>query len=141
MEIKEEIKVAAKWWADQLRQSPRHDNGDAFQSGLATLLASQVGHPSEEQIARFERELAELLSVQDAFQGDSWIPSRPEWASYARCIGCDYHPDRVISDALRKAGIESFSLLLPFKTVMQINPGEVNVAYGYGAPFKTIWPG
>jgi len=139
-EIKPEIAVAAKWWADQLRDTPKHDNGDAFQSAFATVTASMLKRPTSEQVERFETELATALSSALGFSGDSWREDDPMWASGARVIGVDYHPDQILEDALNAAGIGDGFCLLPFKTLMWIDPNSVNVAQGYGARSEPIYP-
>ena len=42
MIMEKEIDVAAKWWADQLRQVPKHDNGDAMCNMMASWAADST---------------------------------------------------------------------------------------------------
>lgn len=59
--MREAAKVAAKWWADQLRApEQKRDNGDAFQSAFLEVSIKNLKHkmPTEPQIDKFEAILA-----------------------------------------------------------------------------------
>jgi hypothetical protein len=137
--IKPEIKCAAAWWANKLREEPRHDNGDDFQSAFATMVARQRPRPTEEQIQRFEEKLTELIALQPGFGPDMWDPKDPIRAGAYRGLYVDYHPTEEMVKAAEAAGIKGISLLLPIKTSMSINPGSVRVGCGYKAPMVEIY--
>lgn len=130
-----EAKEAAKWWAACLRSVRPHDNGDAFQSALSTLVTKSMAPISVEQIAAFEGALK--TKIQERCRGH-WYPDEPMRGSYLRAIGVDYGPDVILCEAAHDAGFDP-AARFPIKTRMIINPGEVRVAEGYGADFETIW--
>jgi BTG family protein len=139
--IKPEIKCAAKWWADRLREDPHQDNGDLFQSALMTGLASRIPRPTDEQIQTFEATLAEHIAQQPGFHGESWRPADPIWGGAYRGLYVDYHPTVEMETAAKLAGIVGIRFLLPIKTSMHINPGSVMVGHGYRAPLTEIYVG
>ncbi len=141
-EMNAEIGEAVEWWADQLRRTPKLDNGDQSPMGgttwaLAMLNATSVPLVTEEQITKFKESLHARMILHCQ---DSWNPEQPDWDSYGRSIGVDYGPDRILSDACRDAGIKDADQRFPWKTVMWTNPGRVTVACGYGAEPVTIYP-
>jgi hypothetical protein len=137
--IKPEIKCAAAWWANKLREDPRHDNGDPFQSAFFTAAGRARPRPSEEQIRQFEEKLAELIALQPGFAPDMWDPKDPIRAGAYRGLHVDYHPTKEMEEAAEAAGIKGIGLLLPIKTNMFINPGSVRVGCGYKAPLVEIY--
>lgn len=130
---------AAEWWADIYRDTPRpFDNGDASTSAMATMMLalSPAGDaPTEEVLSVFVDAFVSGVVAQ-IYQGDSPISSR---YSSARA-GIDYHPHGVLADAIAVAGLQRHprTVRLPVKTQMYIMPMHVEVAAGYGAPWKTI---
>lgn len=136
MEMHHETGTAATWWADQLRRPAVQDNGDAAQSSMMADLAALHKPIAREQIMYFESVLHRLLA--DKFKSN-WYPGDPQRGSYERTVGVDYGPDEILADASERAGIAISLCRFPVKTMMWINPGEVKVAVGYGAPIKTIW--
>jgi hypothetical protein len=137
--IKPEIKCAAAWWANKLREEPRQDNGDPLQSAFATAAALTRRRPNEEQIQRFEAKLAELIALQPGFQPDMWDTNNPTRASAYRGLHMDYHPTEEMVEAAEAASIRDINLLLPIKTNMFIDPGSVRVGCGYKAPLVEIY--
>jgi BTG family protein len=137
--IKPEIKCAAAWWANKLREEPRQDNGDPLQSAFATAAALTRRRPNEEQIQRFEAKLAELIALQPGFQPDMWDPNNPTRAGAYRGLHVDYHPPEEMVEAAEAAGIRDIDLLLPIKTNMFIDPGSVRVGCGYKAPLVEVY--
>ena len=132
-----EVAAAAKWWADQLRHKPVHDNGDVMGSMLATLAAANLAPISDEQIAAFESALASHLQ---AACEKHWHSDDPIRGGVYRTTATDYAPEGVLVDALQDAGIADGDLRLPIKTVVWIDPGKVDVACGYGAKPVRIYP-
>ena len=131
-----EVECAAKWWADQLRQSPTHDNGDGFQSALLALVSNREPLLSEAQIALFEQILANKLQVQ--VDRSDWNPEKPELGGAWRMVSVDYDPCPVLYDAAERVGID-VGYRFPIKTHMWIDPGSVKVAVGYGAREREIY--
>jgi hypothetical protein len=130
--VREEVKVAAKWWADQLCQSPNHDAGDLGINTVSLFAASKLPPLDPIQIAQFEEFLQQEIE-QYLLASCSWNPDRPLFGSYHRVVATDYGPDPILGEALKAANIQAPSLRLPIKTVMWIDPGKVSVASGYRA--------
>jgi hypothetical protein len=130
-----EVKIAAKWWADQLRQQPKHDAGDATINAMHVWAMSvhKVSF-SEEQITAFENALADAIQTHISNTNKQ---STTTW--YGLFVDVDYHPDALLDFAARKAGIDIY-MRLPIKTTMSIDPGCVKVAAGYRAQFQVIYP-
>lgn len=142
-----EAEVAARWWADQMRQPIVHrtGNGDpiAEENDRAINWAtSQIKRPTPEQVNAFEVVLARRVEelIQKHIAEGHWSKSDPRLASGFRVISTDYGPDPVLHDALVEAEIKS-SLFLPMKTVMWYGPDGVSVACGYGAGAEVIYIG
>lgn len=124
-------KVAAKWWADKLRNvgPGNFDNGDSSSTGgmamiLATMLAMDT-QSSEEAIILFEKRLAETILDQVEQHG-------------SMVIRVDYGPDYILSDLAQETGVSPNGF--PWKTTMWIVKDKVTVSAGYGAPRKVIFP-
>ena len=84
--MKKELKIACKWWADQLRFGAKQDNGDFMQSALMGFVAKKLDPLSEGQILKFEREL--FMILEDSCK-DNWDDEEPIKGSYLRCVGVD----------------------------------------------------
>lgn len=120
-----EIKIVAKWWADQLRGTPKMDNGDVIQSLVASWASSKVARPTAQQCEDFEKALIAVLTLK--CEGVKW-----------QNIGTDYHPDGWLQEALVIAGIKITGFLFPIKTMMQFEAGSVQVAEGYRAEWVEL---
>jgi hypothetical protein len=116
----EAIKAAAKWWADQLRGTT-FDNGVSEHNAMATMVQASNKPLSDEVIRLFQK----YLEID--------IPGM-DWPT----LSVDYDPDQILSAAGEAAGI-NLEFRLPWKTCMEIGDNEVQVACGYGKPFKTIY--
>lgn len=133
----EEINAAVEWWCHVLSEPfVKQDNGDGLQSVCLSLMADLTPMPTQDQIEVFRQELTRELA--ESIDPAGWHPEEPVRGSYMRTVATDYHPEHVLSVAADRAGIHDNRF--PVKTVMWINPGEVKVARGYGAPIKQIWP-
>lgn len=121
-DMKEEIKVAAKWWADQLRSNPKHDNGDALHNVMFAILANHLTPLSNEQVEKFEQELI----------------SRLEKTDHLYHIGVDYGADLRLRESCEAAGIDCENRF-PVKSSMWFEPGKVSVSRGYRAPIEVIY--
>ena len=123
--MKEELaRKASKWWADQLRGQARLDNGDASETGIATMFLAMMAQEREaskrgtDDADKFEQALYEAL-----------LPIERDWFT----LGCDYGPDCFLSKVADSAGV-NLGMGLPWKTVMWITGDSVKVACGYHAP-------
>lgn len=127
----EYYEVAAKWWADKLRNvGPGHfNNGDDSSTGgigmmLATMLASKT-QASNEKIDLFEKKLAETIK-EEVEDRDSMT------------LSVDYGPDRVLGRLAEECAVSTNGF--PWKTTMWIDKENVSVSSGYRSPEKTIFP-
>lgn len=121
-----QIKTAAKWWADQLR-NPSFDNGDRSIAGaMATVMASRLASdPAEDAAKEFEMTLNCLLTM--ISKEDGYVD-----------LSVDYHPSKTLYDALEIAGVKVGMTALPWKTWMRFDNGGVQVAKGYGAALAEL---
>lgn len=120
--MEQEIKAAAKWWADCLRTPKRHNNGDSLHNGMMALLMERSAPIEADKIDRFQEELEKSLRGRTR-----------DW------ISVDYGPDITLTDACGRAEIEDIGYRFPVKTCMWINPGEVKVSCGYRAPEEILY--
>ena len=120
--------AAAMWWADQLRNGAKLDNGDDSPNGGIFVALALLGRPSisEEQVQQFQEELAKRVDAQ------------LQQSSYGVTLDCDYHPDHMLAESADAAGIRSNIGVLPVKTTMHVRKGEVTVSCGYGASYVTV---
>jgi len=122
---------AAKWWADQLRNGAKLDNGDPSTTGVMTMMMGLLNQQhaaaerTPEQEQAFEDALTEILLALD--------DQHARWG-----FGVDYHPGGILQDAAEQAGIDVDMCCLPWKTHMHFEDGEVKVACGYAAPLETL---
>lgn len=124
-------KVAAKWWADQLRGNAKLDNGDPSETGAMTCMMASVLQSrsatkrTPEDIDRFEETLYRKLLETTHFT-----------------IGVDYNPCGTLVDAAKEAGCYLGMSCLPWKTDMFFRTDDsIQVSLGYGAPRETILEG
>ncbi len=104
-------KVAAKWWADKLRNVSlgNFNNGDSSSvGGLAMLLAGMLAmdtQPSGESIDLFEKKLAETIKEQVESCG-------------SMILSVDYVPDYILGNIARESGVSPNGF--PWKTTMWV---------------------
>lgn len=121
----EPARIAAKWWADRMREGVKLDNGKEPEALMAQALGYALRHQvPHDRIDEFEDHLCTILLARD----DSWG------------FGVDYHPSRELAEALTLAGIPVTLTVLPWKTTMWATDQEVRVRHGYGAPEEVLWP-
>jgi hypothetical protein len=132
--LRESVKVAARWWADQLRGKVEQDNGDALQSAFATRAAGLIRPLDPLQIDLFEVDLAQKL---DAALDEE--ERRRRYGEPHLVFGTDYGPDPMMAEVCEELEIRQTMLRFPFKTVMWLYPECVKVACGYRAPIETIY--
>jgi hypothetical protein len=131
--MQKEVAVAVEWWAEQLKDKPKFDNGEPFHGAMFGLIKHDP--LSDEQIENFKSKLRLGIHKRVA---DVWDIKNPDFGSSLRCIGVDYGPDKVLSDACKDAGFSSDNRF-PVKTNMWIDPYRVRVSCGYRAQIETIW--
>lgn len=123
--------VAAKWWADKLRNlgPGSFDNGDnspasSFAMIFATMLATDL-KPSSKAIDFFEEKLADV--IKEIIETDGYLT-----------LSVDYAPDYILSSIAQETGVSTD--VFPWKTTMRIEKDKVSVSAGYAAPYKTLFP-
>jgi len=149
-QVREESKVAAKWWADQVRTGSSASVGDAKLDGVMAGFKALTGDRykfSPEVIDKFEEELAREVEASiieherrydEAYRNHS-RDAASEWEWYVR-LSVDYHPCSSLFDAATKAGMrDTSSFVFPCKTNMNIDRGKIEVQGGYGAERKVLW--
>lgn len=159
MKIPEDLaRLGARWWADYLRsdqipslvkeagyglypkdlkmtpelqrsQQRERMNGEMGDFLIRGILARSE-RLKEEEVDAFEEQLA--IGIMNASE-DLMMVS----------IHVDYHPDRMLTDALIRAGIDrkktNADSRFPFKTVMHLDEESVGVSAGYGAPREDLF--
>jgi len=120
--------AAGRWWARQLLD-PKFDNGGKDKTNLmsiqlSTLLASSKRAEIEPRARDFSKALSEILRKKGTLM-----------------VSVDYHPDQILADAAKTAGIEVDDIsTFPWKTEMIIYEESVLVSEGPGAEFVQVWP-
>ena len=128
--MKEYAKVAAKWWADRLRNvgPANFNNGDQTErGGMAMMMATLLGMDKQApkgNIDQFEEQLAQAIEENVEKNGDL-------------TISCDYQPCCFLADIADECGVDTFNF--PWKTVMWVEKDKVTVRFGYGAAPQTIF--
>lgn len=123
--------VAAKWWADKLRNvgPASFNNGDdSPNGGIAMMLATMIAfdkEPSNDATDLFEKNLAEKIKERVEHLGQL-------------SLDCDYGPGMILGNIAKEVGIDPMSF--PWKTSMHITADKVQVSFGYGASYVTIFP-
>ena len=141
--------VAAKWWADRLRDAAgvgdngARDHSSSMAFGLTALLRDRHP-PTEENCEVFERELARAIVTLIDRDDRSCYRDVSGFDDGGPCVrlGVDYHPDAVLHGALLEAGVHesvASTSALPLKTVMRVSARRVIVAHGYAQPWREIW--
>ena len=127
---REVAEVMAKWWGEKVSGKVVHDNGDkSFPSSFAGVLADSMATPITDE--------AKKIFV------DALTEEIASGKKFVDCIGCDYHPDKILADAATKAGIKEFNF--PWKTYMYVGHDPcanivVTVREGYGSSPEDIYP-
>lgn len=127
-------KLAAKWWADHIREGARLDNGDrsyegAMAMGMAKMLQKkELESWTIETIDAFEQELADRFFK---YETDGYV-----------CILNDYAADPVFHECAQKVGVRLGIATLPWKTSMYIltknGKDTIKVSLGYGGKFVEL---
>lgn len=123
--------VAAKWWADKLRNP---DLGSfnmgsrlaVYEQSAKRGLAFAQDNPAEEKnLKRFETMLCHKIAKE--------MTKREQFY-----LMCDYHPDDTLYGIAYECGINE--ALFPWKTIMTVRQDTVTVRCGYDAPVEKIFP-
>jgi hypothetical protein len=142
--MNKEAEVAAKWWADILKQEDIHDNGEPIGSYLANLGLSNLKPLSDEVVNNFRSALVTWLdeAIEDNKCAGNWRESEPRFCSYFRAgwLNIDYNVHGILKNLALSVGIPEKELMFrfPIKTIMWVNPGEVEVRHGYGAGVEKL---
>lgn len=125
MSVSIEARTAARWWADQIRQGAKLDNGEGMHGVLGAMLqAVEKRGVTDEMIDAYEEALARSIQTgHRSHDGTDWRRGG---------FGVDYGPDRILSAPMDEVGLKGMTLL-PWKTVMWISDGSVRVSHGYQA--------
>ena len=146
-----EAKVAAKFWADQLRYGAKFQSSSPLQrliapgstkdsddiDAMCSLAASFAKKLTEDQIQEFEKLLAQIIQekiIEPESMGWEKSKTVPGWGSATRTIGTDYAMCSELQAAYQAVGGSPNATAFSIKTMMWINPGSVTVRHGYGAP-------
>ena len=117
------------WWSDKsFNTIMNQNNGDnSEQGGLISIWMNTASMEAQNKLTPakkllFETKLAELLMTCD---------------KYDRTLSVDYHPDKLLNDAAKYAGIDP--ACFPCKSCTRIDDNNIATAkYQYGNPFKEI---
>lgn len=122
---------ASEWWVKKL-QAPVFDNGATDQANIMAQLLATLNHKAEpaEKVLKFKETLKGIITKSLSSDRNSL---------YGMSFGVDYHPDRILAEALSKAGIEDNMSCLPWKTNMSILDGKIEARSGYGAPREVVY--
>lgn len=141
-ERNEEANVAARWWADLLRnpEDVRHDVGDLEANAMTNWARENDSRNDEFDAAlvdAFEDDLARR--IQDEIEERrTWDYMQPYVNNTV--VKCDYHADPLLQAAAEEVGLEISSMTtFPAKTTMWIDPGHVSVRSGYMGDVETLW--
>lgn len=124
----EAVTIMVKWWIDKsFETTMNQDNGD---SGLAHILLNTVSMSAQtevtpEKVEKFRDKLTEILLKNE--DGGRWDKE----------LDVDYHPNSILSEACKFAGIDS--ACLPVKTFTYIDKDNtINGRYQYGGDWFKI---
>lgn len=106
--------VAAKLWADKLRDGFSNDAGDTGLSKAITALAPSLKNVSNQQIDNFEKQLSEAIVQQLETEEEVFLT-------------VDYEPKYLLADIFRQSQIEQ----LPIKSRMWVYKDKIIYIFGY----------
>lgn len=137
MKKSEAAKIGAKWWTDQIRESPPQNVGGFTVSTLAEwskVVVGKLALLTEQKLSVFQSRLeTNLLNLLDK---SDWLEDDPMQGFGSRIIEVDYDPSKELLDAIEAANISD--LLLPLKTMMWLDPDSVKVSLGYGGKITDV---
>lgn len=144
----EYYEVAAKWWADQLREKPKETPEDMndfteedFESYYMKSFQKIELGDTPERIDEFQKILTRLIKEGVEEEGELVISMdyRVSMIFGHQSISTVYMPGSFLGDALQRAKIEWSNI--PLRRMMWVSPKEVNVTYGRGKPKIKIFTG
>lgn len=124
-------KVAAKWWADKLRNVDPGNFDNVDNSSVCNLviilatISALDSEPSSKAIDLFEEKLAD--TIKEHVENHS-----------SMTLSVDYGPDYILGSIAHETGVSTN--VFPWKTTMWIQKDKVSISAGYAAPTKTIFP-
>ena len=122
------INAAVKWWRDMLRDA-KQDAGDSHLNLYLGAMTAIQPFLTDQQLDDFCNELT--LGLETRLRAAE--PGlRPE-----AHLDVDYSPEGLLYAAAKKGRIGS--MYFPCKTHMRVHANHVEVACGYGQPYKTIY--
>lgn len=135
-EVKTAAQAAARWWAEAIG-APTFDT---FGPTRREYLASKTGMPMV-----FAESLMGALAAKNpvsAEQGELFTVALEaligsDQRDYGLALATDYHPDPMLADAAKAAGISPSRF--PWKTCMWVRSDHVTVSAGYRAPTVLVW--
>ena len=123
--------VAAGWWAQHIRELSidNYDRGEDSVEGNFAMLAAFINArncaPLVCDVVSFENELAKIIKERVESNG-------------SMTLNCDCGLKDVLLELAFKHNINCNRF--PQKAHMIISKEEVSVSYGYGKPYKVIYP-
>ena len=127
--INEAAKVAAQWWADQLRRPPKMNSGDRAFDQLMQADSPEIIPAERIQLfqATLERKIIEAWEAGDLNSVLGVVE-----------VEVDYEPSDNLKVAAKEADVR-LPKNLPIKTFTLIKPGKVMLKHGYGAELQVIF--
>jgi len=134
--------VAAKWWADRLRDGAGvGDNGEKSQAAMSDMLTNLIrqNHPiTAKNCEDFEVYLSAAIITAIKTESDLCYRDQGPWYEGGPCLrfGVDYHQDLILRSTMLDAGVHESVVgmaALPWKTKMFCSARRVLIAHGYGA--------
>ena len=134
----EAVELAVRWWVQQIGNCADGSATliDPTMQAFLTVGRMSLRQPTTEQIAIFSETLAAGIT---ALLSDApWDEDNPDRGAGLRIVYVDWSLDKLLNDAVQAAGFNS--LLLPFKTMMMINPDRLRVRVGEGGDLTDVLP-
>lgn len=120
--------IVAKWWTGVII-SPRFDTGDDSKVGffIQFLQESLVTKLNPHQLKQFSNEVYNYVYTT--------LQKCSEYEKFY--LDVDYNPCKVLSQIAEKCDISLNNF--PLKTTMCITKHSINVKYGYGSMYETLY--
>ncbi len=126
--------AAGVWWASVLRD-PKFDNGATDDANVfARMLQTEQARNN-----RPDSSALEVFSGLLAKEVDDRLAANTDDPQYRLWLDVDYHPNAILADTARIAGLVIPMFGWPSKTSMWVRHNSVSVSYGYQAENEAIW--